>query len=201
MSVKGSKTTLMTLAVISIISAVLTSGCFHTGSSRDIFFPPDNDPIEFKRGTIGSTRHNFTGAFTDSATSFGAEERVLTVDNFYIGEGGADLYIWTQVHFGADDSGTIDFKRYVHVKLIYEPGSDKERIISQSLYSPQGSGKYDKAELMDTINNTGEGLYSLRAEAVGTAVQEGDVLFYDWYFFTVNGVFSDRSYNNNAPDK
>jgi hypothetical protein len=201
MFVISKKVSLTILAFFFMVSIIFTSGCFHTGASKDLMFPREEPPIEFKRGTIAVNRYNFTGAFTDTRVPVGAEEKAITVDNFYIGKGGGDLYVWAQVHFGADTSENIDFDRYVHVKLIYEPGSDKEMIISQSIYSPQGTGRYDRAELMDTINGTEEGLYSLRVDAVGTAVQEGGVTYYDWYLFTVNGVFSEKSYNNNAPDK
>lgn len=186
---------------IILVCMVTTTGCIHTGTARNLLFPGDEPPIEFERGTIAEVRHNFTGAFTETTISFGAEERHLGVDNFYIGKGGADLYIWAQVHFGADTSGVVDFPRYVHVRLIYEPGSQEEAVVSESLYSPQGNSRYDKAELMDTLNGTKEGLYSLKVESVGTATQEGEVMIFDWYLFTVNGVYSDRSYNNNAPGR
>jgi hypothetical protein len=197
--VKKSVLPLIAVSSLFILMGVLTSGCFHTGASRDVFFPREDNTIVFRRGTIAEVRHNFTGAFTDSAISVGAEEKQRKIDNFFIGKGGGDLYIWVQVHFGADTSGVVDFERYVHVFLIYEPGEKDQELVSERRYDPVGAGRYDRAELMDTINNTRPGLYSLRVEAVGTAVNDQDVSFYDWYHISVNGIFDNSSYNNNAP--
>ncbi len=196
---KSSTRSLLAVSLILILSSVLTSGCFHTGSSRDLFFPTEDDTIEYRRGTIAEVRHNFTGAFTDSVVSVGAEEKQMEIDNFFIGEGGGDLYIWVQVHFGSDTSGIVDFERYVHVVLIYKPGHDDQSLVSERKYEPRGAGRYDKAELMDTINKTKPGLYSLRVEAVGTAVSDDNGSFYDWYHISVNGIYDNSSYNNNAP--
>ena len=190
---------LLTVSLIVILAGVLTSGCFHTGVSRDLLFPREDDTIYYKRGTIAEVRHNFTGAFTDSVVSVGAEEKQREIDNFFIGKGGGDLYIWVQVHFGADTTGVVDFERFVHVFLIYKPGMDGQELVEEKRYEPSGPGRYDKAELMATINKTRPGLYSLRVEAVGTAVNDQDVSFYDWYHISVNGIYDNTSYNHNAP--
>lgn len=189
---------LMVLAATSAMT--FTSGCFHTGTSRDLLFPSEDSVIEYRSRTIAQVRHNFTGAFTDTSIPLGSEEKQRTIDNFYIGEGGADIYIYAQVHFGPDAQATMDFKRWVHVMLIYEPGTNKERLVAQNRYEASGNTRYDRAEFMATINSTRPGLYSLKAEGVGTAVQNADVPTYDWYWFTVNGRISEGSYNHNAPN-
>lgn len=187
------------ISLILVLAVVFTSGCFHTGASRDLIFPREDDTIYYTRGTIAEVRHNFTGTFTDSNIPVGAEEKDQQVDNFFIGEGGGDLYVWVQVHFGADSTGVVDFERYVHVFLVYRPGMDDQETIEQGRYEPSGAGRYDKAELLATINRTRSGLYSLRVIAVGTAVTDEDVSFYDWYHISVNGIYDNTSYNNNAP--
>lgn len=193
---------LLSITVITAISAmVFTSGCFHTGVSRDLWFPGEDDTITYRSWTIAEVRHNFTGAFTETSISLGAEERSLEVDNFHIGEGGADIYIYGQVHFGPDSQASIEFDRWVEISLIYEPGDENENIIPPTRYQTTGDSRYDRSELIATINGTRPGLYSLRATGVGTAVQNDDVPTYDWYWFTVSGRIPDGSYNNNAPDK
>jgi hypothetical protein len=180
---------------------VLTSGCFHTGASRDLLFPKEDRTIEYRTRTIAEVRHNFTGAFTETSIPLGSEERQRTIDNFYIAEGGADIYIFAQVHFGPDTQASLDYDRWVEIRLVYEPGSDNENMITRSKYEAPGDSRYDMADEIATINDAKPGLYSLRAEGVGTAVQNADVPTYDWYLFTVSGRISEGSYNNNAPDK
>jgi hypothetical protein len=198
---KKEKTILTVLAMLAISSLVMTTGCFHTGVSKEMLFPSEDTTIEYRSMTIAETRYNFTGAFTETTIPLGAEQKQMTVDNFRIGEGGADLYIYAQVHFGPDSQSSMDFERWVHVKLIYEPGSEKEEIIAESLYKPDGESRYDRAEFIARDINAPPGLYSLKAVGVGTAVQNADVPTYDWFWFTVSGRISEGSYNNNAPDR
>jgi hypothetical protein len=196
------KNTLLIITAISAVFAmVLTSGCFHTGASRDLLFPTEDKIIQYSSRTIAEVRHNFTGAFTETSIPLGSEERQRTIDNFYIGEGGADIYVYAQVHFGPDTQASMEYKRWVHIRLVYEPGSKDERIIAQSMYEAPGDTRYDMADEIATISDAKPGLYSLRAEGVGTAVQNSDVPTYDWYLFTVNGRISEGSYNHNAPDR
>ena len=175
MDVKIKGPSMILFATLLVSAGVLSSGCFHTGSTKQLLFPDNSVPVRFVRGTIAQARYNFTGAFTDSTVPVGAQERHLSVDNFYIGEGGADLFIWAQVHFGPVSSTSVDFERFVHVYLIYGPGSEDERIIVQNRYSAPRDASYDRAELLATLNGTGPGLYSLKVEGVGTATQEGSI--------------------------
>ena len=97
---KSPLTTLLALVML-ILPLVFMSGCIDINSTRRVFFPHDEKEITYEQGTIAMVRHNFSGGFGDTVQVLTQEEH-FSVDNFYIGEGGGDLYIWGQIVFGDD---------------------------------------------------------------------------------------------------
>jgi len=156
--------------------------------------------VEYVRGTIAEVRYDFTGAPVESNyVQLQADEFHRSIDNFYLGHGGGDLYIWAQVHFGPDPSDRTSDPRYIRIWLFYDPGGDGEEVLSERTYKPLKDNRMDVAELVDNITGAREGLYSLKVEGKGTVGTDSDVPFFDWYQVSVNGRYSDESYNHNAP--
>ncbi|MFW3145512.1 MAG: hypothetical protein ACMUIE_01715 [Thermoplasmatota archaeon] len=186
-------------ALLLVLSAsVWSAGCLDIHSTRGIFFPTDEKEVQYEQGTIAEVRHNFTGGIGENSQVLTQEEH-LSIDNFHIGRGGADLYIWAQVHFGADTERRIDYTRSVEVTLYYMPEGGEPILRARDVYTAKETGRYDIAKMLDQIEDAEPGLWSLRAHGTGTASETADVPFYDWYQVTVNGRYSSDSYNNNAP--
>jgi hypothetical protein len=185
------------ILIMLILPLVALSGCVDVHSARRVFFPSDEKKIGFMQGTIAEVRHNFTGGFGDSVQVLTQEEH-FSVDNFYIGEGGGDLYVWGQVVFGADTERRIEFTRAIEISLYYISEDDGAMLRVHKVYQAPQTGM-SSAEIIDRIEGAENGLWSLRVMGNGTASDNADVPFYDWYQVTVNGRYSDDSYNHNAP--
>lgn len=188
------------LLLMIVMTIVNTSGCFDVHTARRIFYPAEDDSITFVSGTIASVRYDYKGPIDAfGRVQVGSAEFHREIDNFVIAEGGGNLYLWVQVHFFPDTGSRLDFPRYVNVTLIYMPeGTDPIVMIYSPYYSRSGS-EVDVAESVGNIIDPGPGLWSLKVEGVGTSITSGGSTYYDWFRVTVNGVYSDRSYNNNAP--
>ncbi len=186
------------MLIVLIIPLVTMSGCIDLNSTRRVFFPRDDTVIGFKQGTIAEVRHNFTGGFGDSVQVLTQEEH-FSVDNFHIGEGGGDLNIWGQIIFGDDAERQIEFIRVIDVSLYFISEDEGGQLRSHKTYVAPAVGSFQTAEMIDQIEGAETGLWSLRVIGNGTASQASDVPFYDWYHITVNGRYSDDSYNHNAP--
>ncbi|MGA1865928.1 MAG: hypothetical protein ACMUFK_00505 [Thermoplasmatota archaeon] len=186
------------ILVASIILILSTSGCIDIHSARKLFFPSHEEEPEFIQGTIAEVRHNFTGGLGENEKALSQEEH-FSVDNFYIGKGGGDLYVYGQVHFGSDSERRVDYKREIDVSLYYLPEDEGPELRSHKVYTAPEIGRFDIAEVIDQLEDAEMGLWSLRVKGNGTASSTADVPFYDWYQVTVNGRYSDDSYNHNAP--
>jgi hypothetical protein len=128
-----------------------------------------------------------------------SQEEHFSVDNFYIGEGGADLYIWGQIVFGDDSERQVEYQRVIDVSLYYIDEDSGPILRAHKTYVAPPVGPESYAEMIDQIEGANEGLWSLRVMGNGTASDTADVPFYDWYHVTVNGRYSSESYNHNAP--
>jgi hypothetical protein len=188
----------MFVLIILIVPLVMVSGCIDINSTRRVFFPRDERDIGFIHGTIAEVRHNFTGGFGDSVQVLTQEEH-FSVDNFYIGEGGGDLLVWGQIAFGADTERQVEFERVIEVSLYYISEEDGPQLRARKVYVAPPVGPFWTAEMIDRIEEAETGLWSLRVRGNGTASATADVPFNDWFWVTVNGRYSDDSYNNNAP--
>ena len=181
-----------------LILLVYSSGCIDIHSTRKLFFPGEEEDIFYIQGTIAEVRHNFTGGFGDDGLVLSQEEH-FSVDNFYIGKGGGDLYIYGQVHFGADSERRVEYERTIHVSLYFIPDEETQVLRASKTYTAPDVGRFDVAEIIDQIYGAETGLWSLRVIGNGTASNTADVPFYDWFQVSVNGRYSDDSYNNNPP--
>ena len=193
---KGKAATMLLGAIILLM--LFSSGCIDIHSTRRLFFPGEEEPPEFTQGTIAEVRHNFTGGFGDQVQVLTQEEH-FSVDNFYIGKGGGDLYIYGQVHFGADTERRVEYQRTIEVSLYYIPQNDPPVLRSSKVFRAPDVGRFDVAGVIDQIYGADTGLWSLRVQGNGTASSTADPPFYDWFQFSVNGRYSDDSYNHNAP--
>ncbi|MBN1390984.1 MAG: hypothetical protein JXA22_10125 [Candidatus Thermoplasmatota archaeon] len=189
---------LMGLVTASIMLLALTSGCIDIHSTKKVFFPSHEEETVFIQGTIAEVRHNFTGGLGDDVQVLTQEEH-LSIDNFHIGKGGGDLYIYGQVHFGSDTERRVDYTRSIDVSLYRISEKDGPILISHKVYTAPEVGRFDVAEIIDQIVGAETGLWSLRVMGNGTASSTADVPFYDWFQVSVNGRFSDDSYNHDAP--
>jgi hypothetical protein len=187
---------LLTLIML-ILPLVVLSGCIDVHSTRDVFFPRDEKQIEYIQGTIAEVRHNFTGGFGDSVEVLTQEEH-FSVDNFFIGEGGGDLYIFGQVVFGADTERRVEYQRTIEISLYYMSEEEGAMLKVHKIYHSPPTGMSD-AGIIGQIEDAEHGLWSLQVIGNGTASTTADVPFSDWYHVTVNGRYSDDSYNHNAP--
>jgi hypothetical protein len=181
-----------------IIPLVGLSGCIDIHTTRRALFPSEEKEINYIQGTIAEVRHNFTGGFGDSVEVLTQEEH-FSVDNFHIGEGGGDLYVWGQIHFGADTERRVEYQRVIEIGLYYISEEEGHVLKAHKIYRAPQAGRFDTAELIGQIEGAEPGLWSLRVIGNGTASDAADIPFYDWYQVTVNGRYSDDSYNNNAP--
>jgi hypothetical protein len=186
------------LLLLLILPLVLTSGCIDINSARRVFFPGDERELKYIQGTIAEVRHNFTGGFGDSVQVLTQEEH-FSVDNFYIGEGGGDLFVWGQISFGADTERQVEFQRMIEVSLYYISEEEGPVLRAHKTYVAPDVGTYSTAERIEQIEGAEMGLWSLRVMGNGTASDAADVPFNDWFHVTVNGRYFDDSYNNNAP--
>ncbi|MFO8051760.1 MAG: hypothetical protein R6V01_08700 [Thermoplasmatota archaeon] len=198
---KYKRTVRLLALMVSITALSASSGCIDMHTTRDIFFPEEDISYEYVQGTIAEVRHNYTGGIGDDNVQVLAQEDHFGVDNFHIGMGGGDLYIWAQVHFGSDSERVVDYERVLEVSLYYMPEGEKNILKARKVYRAPKVGRLDIAEIMDRVENAEEGLWSLRAVGNGTASDTADVPFYDWFRITVNGRYSDDSFNNDAPTK
>ncbi|MFW6245794.1 MAG: hypothetical protein ACOC36_07890, partial [Fibrobacterota bacterium] len=82
--------------------------------------------------------------------SAGRYEFHRSIDNFYIGEGGADLYIWVQVHFISDPHSRVDFERYLTVSLSGLTEEGDREILVQNNYTANNSERKYETELLET---------------------------------------------------
>lgn len=189
-----------TMAVLGslIILLVSASGCIDIHSTKRLFFPKEEELPGFIQGTIAEVRYNFTGGFGDNVQVLTQEEH-FSVDNFYIGKGGGDLYIYGQVHFGADTERRVEYTRTIEVSLYYLPENERPVLKSDKVYTAPDVGRFDIAGVIEQISGAETGLWSLRVYGNGTASSTADPPFYDWFQFSVNGRYSDDSYNHNAP--
>lgn len=178
-----------------------TSGCIDIHTAKDIFFPPDDDTVEMTSGTIAQAMYDFKGPVdTVGVVRLGAAEFHRVIDNFRIAPGGGNLYVWVQVHFFLDSGMHITFERHVNVTLSFVPAEGVSEVKVYSSYISSENSEVTIAESLGNIVEPEAGLWSLKVEGVGTAVVSGGVTSYDWFKVTVNGLYSDRSYNNDGPD-
>ncbi|MEA3558243.1 MAG: hypothetical protein U9R75_03220 [Candidatus Thermoplasmatota archaeon] len=189
------------LVLVLIVSITASSGCLDMYTTKGLFFPSEDISHGFVQGTIAEVSHNFTGGVGDDNIQVMTQEERFEVDNFHIGVGGADLYIWAQVHFGSDSERTVDYTRSIEVTLYYMPEEGENILKARKVYRAPDVGRYDVAEIMGQIEGGEQGLWSLRVFGNGTASSTADIPFYDWFQVTVNGRYSDDSYNNDAPGK
>lgn len=181
--------------------AASTSGCIDFYSTKGIFFPSEDISFEYEQGTIAEVRHNFTGGVGSGDFQALTQEEHFAVDNFYLGRGGGELYIWAQVHFGADTERQVDYEREISVNLFHIDEDGENILKARRVYRAPDIGRLDVAEIMGQVQGAEPGLWSLRVWGNGTASSTSDVPFYDWFQVTVNGRYSDDSYNNDAPTK
>jgi hypothetical protein len=178
-----------------------TSGCIDIHTAKDIFFPPDDDAVEMTSGTIAQAMYDFKGPVdTVGVVRLGAAEFHRVIDNFRIAPGGGNLYVWVQVHFFLDSGMHITFERHVNVTLSFVPAEGVSEVKVYSSYISSENSEVTIAESLGNIVEPEAGLWSLKVEGVGTAVVSGGVTSYDWFKVTVNGLYSDRSFNNDGPN-
>jgi len=187
------------LLLLAILTFVALSGCLDLQTSKRIFFHEEETEITFTQGTIAEVRHNFTGGLGNENVQVLTQEEHYGVDNFIIGEGGADLYIWAQVVYGADTERTIDYQRSLDISLFFIPEEGVSILRAHKAYHAPKTGRFETAEVMERVDGAEPGMWSLRVVGNGTASSTADVPFYDWFQVTVNGRYSTDSYNNNAP--
>jgi hypothetical protein len=142
--------------------------------------------------------HNFSGPLYSENVTIGGPTVHNAIDNFRIGEGGANLSIFALVHFIPDPQPfvTVD-DRYVDLMLIELEDNGERRVLAQKKFTVEPGGA-DHAEVVREIDGVQPGLYSLRVQGKGTA--EPTNMDYDWFKVFVLGRYSDRSYNHNAPE-
>jgi hypothetical protein len=187
------------LLILLILAMVPLSGCIDLQTSKRLFFYKEEKEITYTQGTIAEVRHNFTGGLGNDNVQVMTQEEHFGVDNFYIGEGGADLYIWAQVHYGADTERRINYERTIDVSLYFIPEQGVSILRAHKAYHAPETGRFDTAEVMEQVDGAENGMWSLRVIGNGTASSTADVPFYDWFQVTVNGRYSTDSYNHNAP--
>jgi len=193
----GPKTAVFALLMLTS-ALVLTSGCFDINSAKRILYPEEERTYEMVRGTIADVRYEFKGALSESPYPIGQDEFVRRIDNFYIGEAGGTLYVIAQVHFFLDSSGELDFDRYIVISLYMEVGGEME-LVTTRRYDAMDSERVDANDRIATIAQAEPGLWSLRVEGHGSRVSGEGEEFYDWFHVSVNGIYSEDSYNNNKP--
>ena len=198
---KHDKIVFVLVLMVSITALSASSGCLDMYTTRGLFFPSEEISYGFVQGTIAGVRHNFTGGVGNENVQVLTQEDHFVVDNFYIGIGGADLYIWAQVHFGSDSERRVDYTRSIEVTLYHMPEEGENILKARKVYRAPDVGRYDVAEIMGQIEGAEQGLWSLRVFGNGTASSTADLPFYDWFQVTINGRYSDDSYNNDAPSK
>ncbi len=187
------------LLILIILAMVPLSGCLDLQTSKRLFFYKEEKEITYTQGTIGEVRHNFTGGLGNENVQVLTQEEYFGVDNFYIGEGGADLYIWAQVYFGADTERRIEYDRTIDVSLYYVPEEGVSILRAHKAYNAPKTGRFENAEVMEQVDGAEKGMWSLRVVGNGTASSTADPPFNDWFQVTVNGRYSTDSYNHNAP--
>lgn len=189
------------LVVASFCTVLLlagSSGCFDISTARRVIFPDDERPIVFVQGTIAMVSHNFTGPIYSENVSVGDPKFHNSIDNFFIGEGGANLSIFALVHFMPDPQPLVsEDDRYVEIRLMRLEDDGEPRTLAQTIYGPDRAGS-DVAEVVRELDGIEPGLYSLRVVGKGTA--EPGTPNYDWFKVFVLGRYSDRSHNHNAPE-
>ena len=180
-----------------IVALAGTSGCFDISIARDVLFPDDERPILFVQGTIAMASHNFTGPIYSENITIGGPSVHIAIDNFIIGEGGANLSIFALVHFIPDTQPMVSGdNRYVDISLESMEESGGRRVLAQKRYTAEEAGA-DTAEVVRELDGIQPGLYSLKVVGEGTA--EPGTSNYDWFKVFVLGRYSDRSHNYNAP--
>jgi hypothetical protein len=185
-------------SLVSVVMLATTAGCFDTYTARRMLFPDDERPIIFVQGNIALVSHNFTGPLYNENITVGGPAVHNSIDNFYIGEGGANLSIFALVHFIPDTQMLVSVDdRYVDIILIKMEDNGEKRTLAQRRYTPEASGG-DYAEVVRELDGIEPGLYSLRVIGKGTAEQGTSQ--YDWFKVFVLGRYSDRSHNHNAPE-
>ncbi len=185
-------------SLVTIVMISTTSGCFDTFTARRILFPDDERPIVFVQGTIALVSHNFSGPIYSENITVGGPTFHNGIDNFFIGEGGANLSIFALVHFIPDPQPfvTVD-DRYVDIILIKMEENGERRTLAQRRYTTEDAGG-DYAEVVRELDGIQPGYYSLKVVGKGTA--EPGTSNYDWFKVFVLGRYSDRSHNHNAPE-
>jgi len=185
-------------SLVTVVMLTATTGCFDMYTARRILFPDDERPMVFVQGTIALVSHNFTGPIYSENVTVGGPTVHNSIDNFIIGDGGANLSIFALVHFIPDPQPlvTVD-DRYVDVTLIKMEDNGERRTLAQKRYAPEEAGG-DHAEVVRELDGIEPGLYSLRVIGKGTA--EPGTSQYDWFKVFVLGRYSDRSHNHNAPE-
>jgi len=186
------------LALLAIVLfAASTSGCFDIYTARETFFPTeDREIVMVEGGTIADVWYNFTGPYSYNGYEVAPYEEHLEIDNFHIGEGGGNLYLWIQVHFGPDTSSTVKLNRFLNVTLFHINDEGEKIEKARKSYSPPpDTDQFDKSEWVGNIEDPEEGLWSLRVFGKGTASEN----YYDWFHVSVNGNYPDTSYNHDAP--
>jgi len=190
------------LIVALIVSLSMTCGCFDIHTARGIFYPPEDDSIEFEMMTIAKVEYDFKGPIDSfGRIQVGAAEFHREIDNFFVayGGGGGNIYLVVQVHFFHSTGASSSFPRYLNVSLIHLPdGGDPEVMVYRS-YDSNNEIEVDILETVGNVIEPSEGIYSLRVEGIGTSVTSGGTTFYDWFKVSANGQLSTGSYNNDRP--